>query len=88
MVLNWAPNKAQYQYGGHENDTKGSHAFEGMCLHAFEGMCVQEKGDDAFPPDFAARTALSSVGGLCDYCCCNTRAYLIQVSDQRGTCLL
>ena len=51
--------------------------------HAFEGMCVYEKGVDVF----ASRNvnAVQFVRGVCGT---NTRAYLVQVSDQRGTCLV
>ena len=51
--------------------------------HAFEGMCVWEKEDDAF----ASRSCtLFSSNVACVEL--NTRAYLVQVSDQRGTCLV
>ena len=52
-------------------------------MHAFEGMCVYEKGDDAFASRFSNAIGSKSVGVWT-----NTRAYLVQVSGQRGTCLV
>ena len=53
--------------------------------HALEGMCVLENGDDAFAPWTRKRVQRLALSVACGT---NKRAYLIQVSDQRGTRLL